>query len=111
MRRLFLRDSAPGDVIEDVFTVTNKQLAATASGKYYIKAFCSDRTGQMTARIWNATREMFASMPDGGFLRVRGRIENYQNNLQLIIEQMWPAREGTFDVADLMPHTERDLDQ
>ncbi|MGD0461956.1 MAG: HD domain-containing protein [Tepidisphaeraceae bacterium] len=111
MRRLFLRDCAPGDVVEDVFIISNKQLAATASGKYYIKAFCSDRTAQMTARIWNATREMFAAMPDGGMLRIRGRIENYQNNLQLIIEQMWAAKDGTFDIADLMPHTERDVDQ
>ena len=111
MRRLFLRDCAAGDVVEDVFIIANKQLAATASGKFYIKAFCSDRTAQMTVRIWNATREMFTAMPDGGMLRIRGRVENYQNNLQLIIEQMWPAKAGTFDVADLMPHTERDVDQ
>jgi 3'-5' exoribonuclease len=111
MRRLFLRDCAAGDVIEDVYVITNKQLAATSSGKHYIKAFCSDRTAQLNVRIWNATREMFSAMPDGGFLRIRGRVENYQNNLQLIIEQMWPAKEGTFDVADLMAHTERDIDQ
>jgi 3'-5' exoribonuclease len=111
MRRLYLRDSAAGDMVEDVFVLTNKQLAATTSGKFFIKTFCSDRTGQVTARIWNATREMFNGMPDGGFVRLRGRIENYQNNLQLIIEQMWPAKEGTFDVADLVPHTDRDIDQ
>jgi len=111
MRRLFLRDAAAGDVVEDVFIITNKQLAATASGKFYIKAFCSDRTAQMTSRIWNASRDMFNAMPDGGFLRLRGRVENYQNNLQLIIEQMWAAKEGTFEVADLMPHTEKDIDQ
>jgi 3'-5' exoribonuclease len=111
MRRLFLRDCAAGDVVEDVYIIANKQLAATASGKFYIKAFCSDRTCQMTVRIWNATREMFTAMPDGGMLRIRGRVENYQNNLQLIIEQMWPAKAGTFDVADLMPHTERNVDQ
>ncbi|HXP98305.1 MAG TPA: hypothetical protein VN809_16445, partial [Telmatospirillum sp.] len=73
MRRLFLRDCAPGDVVEDVFIITNKQLAATASGKYYIKAFCSDRTAQLNVRIWNATREQFSAIPDGGFLRIRGR--------------------------------------
>jgi 3'-5' exoribonuclease len=111
MRRLFLRDCAAGDVIEDVFIITNKQLAATASGKHYIKAFCSDRTAQLTVRIWNATRDMFSAMPDGGFLRIRGRVENYQNNLQLIIEQMWAAKEGSFDIADLMPHTEKDVEQ
>lgn len=111
MRRLFLRDCAAGDLVEDVFIITNKQLAATSSGKYFIKCFCSDRTAQFTVRIWNATREMFNAMPEGGFLRIRGRVENYQNNLQLIIEQMWPAKEGSYEVADLMPHTERDVDQ
>jgi 3'-5' exoribonuclease len=111
MRRLFLRDCAPGDLVEDVFIITNKQLAATSAGKYFIKAFCSDRTGQFTARVWNATRDMFNAMPEAGFLRIRGRVENYQNNLQLIIEQMWAAKEGSFEIADLMPHTERDVDQ
>ena len=111
MRRLYLRDCAAGDVVEDVFVITNKQLAATASGKYFIKAFCSDRTAQVTARMWNATRNIFAAMPDGGFLRIRGHVENYQNNLQLIIEQVWPAKDGSFDPADLMPHTQRDIDQ
>jgi 3'-5' exoribonuclease len=111
MRRLYLRDCSPGDVVEDVFVVTNKQLAATSNGKPYIKAFCSDRTSQVTVRIWNATREMFNAIPDGGFLRIRGHVENYQNNLQLIIEQIWAAKEGTFDIADLMPHTDKDVDQ
>jgi len=52
--------------------------------------------------MWNASRDIFTAMPDGGFLKVRGRVENYQNNLQIIIEQIWAAKDGTFDVGDLM---------
>src|SRR5256885_12977344 len=100
MRRLFLKDCAPGDVVEDVYVVTGKQFSATTTGKYFIKAFVSDRTAQVTARIWNATREMFNALPESGFVRVRARVENYQNNLQVIIEQVWPAKEG-FDVSYL----------
>jgi 3'-5' exoribonuclease len=111
MRRLFLRDCVSGDLIEDVYILTNKQLAATAQGKFFIKAFCSDRTAQVTARFWNATRDIFNAMPDGGLVRVRGRIENYQNNLQLIIEQMSAPKEGSFDIADLIPHTTKDVGQ
>ncbi len=111
MRRLYLRDCEPGDVVEDVYVVTNKQLSATSTGKHFIKAFISDRTNQVTARMWNASRDIFNAIPESGFLRVRGRVENYQNNLQFIIEQLWPARDGTFDVADLMPHTTKDIDQ
>ncbi len=109
MGRLYLRDAAAGDVVEDVYVVTGKQLAATSTGKYYIKAFLSDRTAQVTARMWNATRDIFAAFPEAGFVRVKGRIENYQNNLQFIIEQAGMPREGSFDVADLIPHTDKDI--
>jgi 3'-5' exoribonuclease len=111
MRRLYLRDCEPGDVVEDVFVITNKQLSATSTGKYFIKAFLSDRSAQVTARIWNATRELFNALPESGLVRVRGRFENYQNNLQFIIEQTWPPKEGTFDIADLLAHTSKDIDQ
>lgn len=109
MRRLFLCDCAAGDTLEDVFVLTNKQLAATATGKYFIKAFVSDRSSQLTARLWNATRDIFNALPDSGFVKLRGRVENYQNNLQLIIEQLWPAKQGTFEIADLIPHTQKDI--
>lgn len=109
MRRLYLRDAASGDIVEDVFVLTNKQFAASSNGKFYIKGFISDRTCQITARYWNATRDIFSAMPDSGFIKVRGRVENYQNNLQFIIEQMWPAKDGTFDIGDLIPKTTRDI--
>jgi 3'-5' exoribonuclease len=109
MARVFLRDCIPGDLIDDVYVVTGRQLSATSNGKHFIKVFVSDRSMQVTSRIWNATREMFNAMPDSGFLKLRGRVENYQNNLQVIIEQMWPAKAGTFELSDLLPHTTKDI--
>ncbi|HWE03842.1 MAG TPA: HD domain-containing protein [Tepidisphaeraceae bacterium] len=109
MRRTYLRDCAPGDLVDDVYVLTGKQLSATSTGKHFIKAFISDRTNQVTARMWNATRELFNALPDGGFARVRGRVENYQGNLQFIIESVAPAKEGSFDIADLLPHTTKDI--
>jgi 3'-5' exoribonuclease len=109
MRRLYLRDAASGDVVDDVFVVTNKQFAAASTGKHYIKAFVSDSSAQLVARMWNTTREIFNWLPDSGFVKVRGRIENYQSNLQFIIESVGPAREGTYDVADLVAHTSKDV--
>ena len=111
MRRLFLTDCAAGDVIEDVYVVSNKQLAQAANGTHYIKAFVSDRTSQISARMWKATREIFNVLPDNGFARIRARIENYQSNLQCIIESVGIAAEGTFDVADLLPVTTRNVDE
>jgi 3'-5' exoribonuclease len=89
--------------------LTNKQFAAASTGKHYIKAFVSDASAQLTARMWNTTREIFNWLPDSGFVKVRGRIENYQSNLQFIIESVGPARDGTYDVADLVAHTHKDV--
>jgi 3'-5' exoribonuclease len=111
MRRLYLRDCVSGDVVEDVYVITGKQFSATTTGKFFIKAFVSDRTNQITARMWNATRDIFNAMPESGFLKIRGRVENYQNNLQFIIEQMWPAKDGTFQIEDLVPHTNKNIDE
>jgi 3'-5' exoribonuclease len=111
MPRLFLRDCQPGDILEDVFMMSNKQLGATNQGKPYIKCVVGDRTCTVNARMWNAGKDVFQAMPDSGFVKFRGRVENYQNNLQFIIEQAWPAKEGTFDVGDLMPKTTKDVGQ
>jgi 3'-5' exoribonuclease len=109
MRKLYLNQVQPGDILEDVFSVSNKQFSATSTNKNYIKCFVGDKTTTITARLWNATREIFTQMPESGFIRVRGRVENYQNNLQFIIEQIWPAKDGTYDPADLLPTTPKHI--
>lgn len=109
MRRFFLKQARPGDTIEDVYVITNKQIATTANGKYYIKCFVGDNSATVTARMWNATKEIFAQIPDNGFLHVRGRVENYQNNNQIILEAWAPAVEGRYEVADLLAHTKKDI--
>lgn len=96
-------------MVDDVFVITNKQFAAASTGKYYIKAFVSDASGQLVARMWNTTREIFNWLPDSGFVKVRGRIENYQSNLQFIIESVGPAQEGSFRVEDLVAHTQKSI--
>jgi len=109
--RRYLRDSQPGEIVQDVFIVSGKQLSSTSTGKPFIKLFVSDRSASLTARMWNASRELFADLPESGFVRLNGRIENYQNNRQLIVEQFWPPELGSFKLEDLLPHTTRDIGQ
>lgn len=111
MGRIFLCDCGVGDIVDDVFVITGKQLAATSGGKYFIKCTLADRTAQLNGRMWNATRDIFNALPDAGVIKVRGRIENYQNNLQFIIEQTCAAREGTYQLGDLIPHTTKNIQQ
>ena len=112
MPRTFLSAANPGDYLEAVFVITNKQLSTTQTGKPFIKAMIGDRTRQIPARMWNATQGIFNAMPDGGFLRLAGKVENYQDNLQFIIDRFWIADEpGEIVLEDLLPCTKRDVKQ
>ncbi len=109
MPRLFLRDAKPGDTFEDVYVLTNKQLATASSGKPYLKAFVGDKSATLTARWWSCPKDVFDDLPDGGFVRIRGRVEQYQANLQVVIEQAWPPKDSDYKVGDLIAHTTRDI--
>jgi 3'-5' exoribonuclease len=111
MRRFFLIDAQSGDSIDDVYVLCNKQLAATNTNKLYIKGLLGDRSNQLPARLWNASRELFSRLPDNGFVRVRGHVENYQSNLQIVVEEFLRPADQSYDIADLLPHTEKDIPQ
>jgi len=70
-----------------------------------------DRTAQLLARVWQASEGVFETLPEGGFVRLKGRTENYKGALQFIIEAIRPAEPGSFDLADFLPRTTKDVDQ
>lgn len=111
MARTPISELRAGERVEDeVFLIHSKDLRTTNQGNLYIHAVLADRTGQLVARHWQATEDMFEQMPEGGFLRFKGRVENYKGNPQFIIDAMRPAQSGSFDIAEFLPTTKRDVD-
>lgn len=111
MTHRLISELRAGERIEDeVFLIRAKDLRTTTQGNLYIHAVLVDRSGQMVARAWQATEEMFHSMPEGGFLRFKGRVENYKGNLQFIVDGISPAEAGTFDIGDFLPKAPGDSD-
>lgn len=112
MPHRFINELRAGERIEDeVFLIRSKDLRTTTQGSLYVHAILTDRTGHLVARQWQATEAGFLEMPEGGFMRFKGRVENYKGNLQFIIDGMRPAESGSFDIADFLPTTEHDMDK
>jgi 3'-5' exoribonuclease len=108
----FIKDIKAGERLDDVvFRVHAKDLRTTTNGSLYIHAVLADCTGQMLARQWQATEELFAQLAENGFMRFKGRAENYKGNLQFIIDAMQPAEPGSFTVADFLPTTKHDVEK
>ena len=104
MARRYIADLKAGEQVEDqAFLIKQKDLRTTTQGSLYIHAVLADKTGQLPARIWQATESMFNALPDGGFVRLKGHAENYKGSLQFIATAIRPVNEGDVDVTEFLP--------
>jgi 3'-5' exoribonuclease len=110
--RRFVNQLTAGELVEDqIFLIGSKDLRTTSNGSLYIHCVLCDRTGQMLGRIWQASEAMYKQMPEGGFLRFKGRVENYKGALQFIIDAMRPVDPTSVNLAEFMPQTKENIDE
>ena len=109
---IFVDKLTAGQKLDQVFVVREKELRTTRAGSSrYIQCTLADRTGSLPARMWQATEAMYSSVPEGGFLQVKGRCEDYKGALQIIIEACRPIPPEKVDIADYLPVTEHDVEK
>jgi 3'-5' exoribonuclease len=103
MPRVFVEQLVtPGQTIEGVFHVAQKDLRTTKKGGMFISAKLRDRTGELPAVMWDATQALFAAIPQGGYALVKGRLGEYNGALQVLIEAMRPAKENEVRLEDFL---------
>lgn len=98
----------PAQNLAQVFMISQPQLRATSNGNKYIAAFLSDKTGRANSRMWQASEVVFNSLPEEGFVFVRGRSEMYQNTLQIVVEEIRPIDQDKVDLIEFLPGTKYD---
>ena len=112
MPRLFIDQlTAPGQIIEGVFQMAEKELRITKKGGRFISARLRDRTGELPAVMWDATEALFAAIPQSGYALVKGRLGEYNDALQVVIEAMRPARPDEIRLEDFLPVGPGDPDE
>jgi 3'-5' exoribonuclease len=113
MARIFIRDFQPGMTIEnEIFHLVEKDLRSSTNGSLYMSLTLSDRTGSVNARLWQATEGLYKSLPQDGFVQVKGRTENYKGIIQFIIDAIRPLDDQTpIQAEDFLPMTDQDIDK
>ncbi len=112
MAKQYIADMTAGEHVEsNVFLIASKDLRTTNNGALYIHTVLSDRTGQIPARMWQASEVLYNALPDGGFVELKGRTESYKGNLQFIIDAIRPIDQDKVDLADFLPATDKNVDQ
>src|SRR5437588_6334304 len=107
MVRRYLHEMTDGDTVEDVFLVTDKQLRANRNGNLYLQLELRDRTGSISARLWNAGEQLFRSFDAGDFLAAKGKVQLFQGALQVILSHVERSEAEKVELGDFLPHTEQ----
>lgn len=103
MKRHYVSDFQANQDIECALLVSEKELRTARNGSAFLTLKLTDRTGQITGRIWQEAEAAHARIPAGEVVTVRARCERYRNQLQLQIQDVTVVARNQVDPADFLP--------
>lgn len=109
MTRRAIQLLTDGESIDEVYLVSDKQLRTNRAGNFYLQVELRDRTGAITARLWNANETHFRTFNEGDFLRIKGKVQLFQGALQVLFTQFDRVDPSKVSLADFVPRVEQDV--
>ncbi len=103
MTRRYVNQLNHGDAVDDVFLVADKQLRANRQGNLYLHIDLRDKSGMVSARLWNATEALARTFEPGDYLLVKGKTQLFQGALQVILSHIEQADAEQVQPDDFLP--------
>ncbi len=102
MKRQFVETLQEGDVVNDYFVATRKDLREQQKGGKFLGMVFKDRSGEIGGILWNNASSVAKLFEVGDVVNVRGTIVSYQDRLQVRVDQVLPMRKEEYSAADLI---------
>src|SRR5687768_9923399 len=111
MSRRYVNEFVHQDSVDQIFMASNKQLRPNRNGNLYLQVELSDRGGTISARLWNASEEIYRGFEEGDYVRVEGVAQMYQGAMQVIASHVSRALSSEIDPDDFLPRVNVDIDR
>ena len=105
MPRVFVNQLADGSPVDEVFLLADRQLRANRHAESYLLAQLRDKTGQVSGLLWNVSEGSVQQLQVGDYVKVKGKVQLFQGNLQLIISRIDKVPSEGIDAADFKQET------
>ena len=109
--RRFVTDLTDTENVEQVFIANEKQLRTNRNGNLYLQVRLSDRTGSITAMLWNAQQKQFDSFENGDYITVQGTAQLYNGNMQILAKKIDLCRDTDIDESDFITLSTGEVDK
>lgn len=94
-----------------IYLVQAKDVRQKKTGEPYLSLTLADRSGELDAKMWDNVEEVLDIFEKDDFVKVRGRLQIFQNKPQLTIHKLQAVPDQEVDLADFFPASARDLDE
>jgi 3'-5' exoribonuclease len=110
MKKHFINEIKAGDLIDDIFVLSEKILAQKKDGNNFLNVTLSDKTGTIKGVVWDNVDKITAGVTSGDFVHIKGNVNEYKGVLQLVIKKMETFSADEVDPADFLPMTRRNIE-
>jgi 3'-5' exoribonuclease len=112
MKSHFITDLADGQMVASMFLVREKEVRTSQrTGTSWLHLELVDRTGTISAKMWENFATLAATFECNDVVQIRGRVKLYNGRKELTLEQIIPALERDYDLGDFLPHTKYDVEK
>lgn len=111
MARRFINQLGEHETVDQIFLVSDKQLRTNRNGNLYLQLRLTDRTGSVTAMLWNANDQLYGSFDNGAYVRVQATTQFYNGALQMIVQRVERIDPATIDETEFQTLASTDIDQ
>jgi 3'-5' exoribonuclease len=98
----FVAELSPGSRITGYYLVRQKALEPfrDRSKGEFLNLMLADRSGEITARVWEDAAQLAATFTEGDVVKVAADVGEYQGRPQLIIQRLRRAEDDEYNLSD-----------
>lgn len=105
MKRQFVKDLKPGTLVNDVFFCNRLDIKDRRDGGRFITFELRDRTGALSAIMWDNIEDGLTYIANGGFCHVQGKASDYQGRVQVTVSGLFPVDPSQISRGDFIAVT------
>ena len=96
-QRVWIKDLRAGSDIEEIYAVRAADVRQRRGGGPYMAATLGDRTGEVTALVWQNVDRFRGVLEPGNVVAVKGQVQRYNQQLQIVVRQAEAVPEASVD--------------
>ena len=109
-KSVYVKDIKPGEKVNELFLVTEKNLAFSQKGTPYLNVRLKDKTGEVDGKIWENAIGWDKLFSKGDVIKAQGGAVSFRSTVQLSITGIMKVEDSAIDIAEYLPVAKGDID-